>query len=128
MIQVSAAIVRRDGEYLICQRGPDGDLPLLWEFPGGKQEQGESSEQCLIRECQEELNVGIRIIGLFDTIEYQYPSRRVALTFFNSDIASGKPQALVHHDIRWVRAADFNNYTFCPADTDIVKRLANENQ
>jgi 8-oxo-dGTP diphosphatase len=127
VIHVSAAIIRRNGQYLICQRGPDGDLPLLWEFPGGKQEANETPEQCLVRECREELGVSILITGLFDMAEYQYPFRRVALTFFNAVIASGQPQALVHRDIRWVSAADLQNYAFCPADTGIVSKLVNKN-
>jgi 8-oxo-dGTP diphosphatase len=127
MLQVSAAIIRRSGKYLICQRGPGGDLPLLWEFPGGKREKGESPEECLVRECREELGVGIRITGLFATAEYEYPHRRVVLTFFNAEIASGEPQLRVHHDIRWVSAPELKRYAFCPADADIVGRLANEN-
>jgi len=128
LIQVSAAIIRRGEQYLICQRGPSGDLPLFWEFPGGKQEANESPEECLVRECREELGVDVRITGLFDTTEYQYPNRRVALAFFNAEITDGDPQLKVHHDIRWVTAAKLKYYAFCPADTDIVSRLSNENQ
>ena len=70
--QVTAAIIRQDGKYLICQRAHDDSLPLMWEFPGGKLEPGETLEECIIRECQEELGVDIRICGEYGRTSYPY--------------------------------------------------------
>jgi 8-oxo-dGTP diphosphatase len=124
--RVSAAVIRRGGDYLICQRRAGGELPLLWEFPGGKQEPGESAEECLVRECQEELGVGLRVTGVLATAEHQYPHRRVALTFFTAEIAEGEPRALAHAKIRWAPARTLVQYAFCPADIGIIERLAND--
>ena len=63
-VRVAAAIIRNaDGRILICRRGQGGSCAFLWEFPGGKQEQGENMEECLVRECREELGIEIAVRG-----------------------------------------------------------------
>ena len=123
--QVTAAIIRQDGKYLICQRAHDDSLPLLWEFPGGKLEPGETLEECIIRECQEELGVDIRICGEFGRTSYPYKQWELVFTFFDAEIAAGTPVTTVHEQIRWVSAAELKDYTFCPADVEIVEKLSN---
>lgn len=126
MIQVTAAIIRKDGKILICQRAENGSLPLLWEFPGGKLEDGETLEECLIRECKEELNINIQISNLFAKTEYQYPDRHVFLTFYYAEILSGEITPYVHKDVKWVLPKELKEYEFCPADVAIVKELGHE--
>ena len=123
--QITAAIIRHEQQYLICQRAHDDELPLLWEFPGGKLEPGETLEECIIRECQEELGVDIRICGEFGKTSYPYKQWELVFTFFDAEIAAGTPVTTVHEQIRWVSAAELMEYTFCPADVEIVEKLVN---
>lgn len=77
MILVSAAIIRNTaGEILICQRGAGGSCAFLWEFPGGKQEAGETAADCLVRECREELGIEIDIVALLEQTSYTYPDNK----------------------------------------------------
>ena len=124
-VQVTAAIIQQEGKYLICQRAHDDSLPLMWEFPGGKLEPGETLEECIIRECQEELGVDIRICGEFGKTSYPYKQWELVFTFFDAEIAVGTPVTTVHEQIRWVSAAELKKYTFCPADVEIVEKLVN---
>lgn len=127
MILVSAAIIRNTaGEILICQRGAGGSCAFLWEFPGGKQEADETAAECLVRECREELGVEIEIVALLEKSSYEYPDNKIAFTFFEAKINSGVPCKSVHQEILWVRPAALLQYQFCPADTEIVGRLAQE--
>ena len=83
MIRVSAAIIKnQDDEILICQRGPGGSCQFLWEFPGGKIEEEESPEECLVRECKEELDIDISVQKLFAHTTYSYPERDIEFLFF----------------------------------------------
>lgn len=125
MILVSAGIIRDEmGKILICQRGGGGSCAFLWEFPGGKQEPGETAADCLVRECMEELGVKIKVLGLLEEGSYQYPGVKIAFSFFEAKILSGMPRKIVHQDILWVKPAELLKYPFCPADKEIVARLA----
>lgn len=127
MIDVAAAILRDDqGRILICQRGEGGNCAFLWEFPGGKRETGETMEECLIRECREELEIEIALEGLYAETTYAYPDRTIHFNFFNAHIAGGTLKMDVHNDMKWVRNEDLPDYPFCPADEDIIKTLASE--
>ncbi len=123
MLKVTAAIIRQEGKILICQRGAGGHCAFLWEFPGGKLEAGESEEECLIRECEEELGIHIAIQGVFAETTFQYPDRRIAFTFFNANITSGELMPTVHKQVRWVAPQELPEFDFCPADTEIVQKL-----
>lgn len=93
MILVSAAIIRNTaGEILICQRGAGGSCAFLWEFPGGKQEAGETAADCLVRECREELGIEIDIVALIEQTSYTYPDNKIGLSFFAAQITGGVPQ------------------------------------
>lgn len=126
MTKVAAAIIRSCGKILICRRSEKGDCPLLWEFPGGKIETGESAEQCAVRECREELNIEIKITGVYAETSYSYPERDICFTFLNAEIVSGTIQKNVHADVQWVKPDVLNQYEFCPADKEVVKRLQAE--
>jgi 8-oxo-dGTP diphosphatase len=96
---------------------------LLWEFVGGKVEPGETKEQALIRECQEELDVTLSVGDVFTDVVHEYPDITVHLTLFNATIAEGIPQKLEHNDIRWITPKEISQYNFCPADEEILKRI-----
>jgi mutator protein MutT len=123
MLQVTAAIINDKGKVLICQRGAGGNCAFLWEFPGGKLEPGESKEECLARECAEELGVKIVVGNMFAETTYQYPDQAIAFTFFNAEIVSGEITPRVHRQVRWVAPNELPQYDFCPADVEVVQLL-----
>ncbi len=127
-VNVAAAIIRKDDKILICRRGEGGSCAFLWEFPGGKSEPGETPEQCLVRECREELDIGINTFGIFAETAFKYPEREIHFTFLNAKIVSGDIHMDVHKDIKWVNPKDFAQYKFCPADVKITERLININE
>lgn len=125
MTQVAAAVIRNeDGQILICQRPLHKGNPLLWEFPGGKLEPGETLQQCLIRECREELNVDIVSGPVLAETTHTYPDITVHLTFFDARIASGSIVQKEHADMRWVTPEDMLTFPFCPADIPLLATLA----
>lgn len=126
MTEVAAAILRRSGRILICQRKEGGNCSLLWEFPGGKREAGESMEQCAVRECQEELGLTVAIRELLEEKSYTYGSKPFSFAFYRADIVGGTLEMRVHRAVEWVRPADLLRYPFCPADAELVRRLAGE--
>ncbi len=124
MIEVVAALIWKEDKFLICQRPKDKARALLWEFVGGKVEKGESKEQALIRECQEELDVTLNVGEEFMSVTHEYPDVTVHLTLFNATIASGTPKKLEHDDIKWITREEISNYDFCPADVEILERIS----
>ena len=123
MVEVVAALVWNGDRFMICQRPANKARALLWEFVGGKVEPGESKEQALIRECQEELAITLSVGEAFMDVVHEYPDITVHLTLFNSTIAAGIPQKLEHNDIQWITVDEIDQYTFCPADTEILLHL-----
>ncbi len=123
MTEVVAALIWDEDRFMACQRPAHKARGLLWEFVGGKVEPGESKEQALIRECREELDVTISVGDIFYQVVHEYPDLTVHLTLFNAVIAEGVPKKLEHNDIRWIRVDEIPNYTFCPADEEILELL-----
>lgn len=120
MIEVTAAIIFRDGKFLICQRPKGKNCELLWEFPGGKIEPGETGEQCIVREIQEELGVTLRVIQKLTDVIYEYPDRVVHLHFFVTEIESGELTRKEHNAFAWITKEDIPHYQFCPADAQML--------
>lgn len=123
-IEVAAAVIELDGRYLIAQRRADARLPLLWEFPGGKREAGESWPECLARELREEIDVAVRVGELIDAVTHAADDLTVSLRFFRCEIVAGTPRAIGCRQVQWVAAADLPRYEFPAADADLVARLA----
>lgn len=123
MIEVAAVIIKDGGKILICQRPEDKSCGLLWEFPGGKREVGENLEECLVRECQEELGIEIGIDGVYGKTIFDYPVERIAFTFFSARIIQGVPKLKEHEALAWVRPQGLRDYHFCPADEEIIKKM-----
>ena len=123
MVEVVAALIWDKGKFMICQRPAHKARALLWEFVGGKVEPGETKEQALIRECLEELAVTISVGDVFMDVVHEYPDITVHLTLINAAIAEGIPQELEHNDIRWITPTEISRYDFCPADTEILKKI-----
>lgn len=123
MTEVVAALIWDENRFLACQRPAHKARGLLWEFVGGKVEPGETREQALIRECQEELAVTVAVQDVFMEVDHLYPDLTVHLTLFNASIAEGIPQKLEHNDLRWITVEEIDQYEFCPADEEILRRL-----
>ena len=123
MVEVVAALIWRGDKFMICQRPAHKARGLLWEFVGGKVELGETKEQALIRECQEELAVTLAVGDVFMDVIHEYPDLTVHLTLFNATIAEGELQKLEHNDIQWIAPIEIPNYEFCPADVEILKTI-----
>lgn len=123
MIDVVAALIWKNNKFMICQRPAHKARGLLWEFVGGKVEQGETKEQALIRECQEELAVTLSVSDVFMDVIHEYPDITVHLTLFNATIAEGEPKKIEHNDIQWITPSEISNYEFCPADEEILAKI-----
>lgn len=120
---VAALIWNEEGRVLICQRPAHKARALLWEFPGGKVEKGESREDALMRECREELAVTLQVGKLYTEVTHAYPDLTVRLFLFHSRIVDGTPKRLEHADFAWVDPRKLQQYDFCPADFDIIARM-----
>lgn len=123
MTEVVAALIWDGDRFLACQRPAHKARGLLWEFVGGKVEPGETKEQALIRECQEELAITLEVGDVFMDVVHEYPDLLVHLTLFHARILEGEPQKLEHNDIRWLTVDQIDSYDFCPADDEILERL-----
>ena len=112
-----------DGRFLIGQRPLDGLLGGLWEFPGGKQEAGETLEEALAREIMEELGMVIKV-GEFQTlVKHAYTHFRITLHAFHAQHKSGDPQHIGVADHAWVTLADLERYAFAVTDRKIIASL-----
>jgi len=121
---VTAAILKNpQGEILICQRPENKSCPLLWEFPGGKLETDETLQECLKRECQEELGIDIEVGDEVGVTVYDYPTFSVEIHFFLATLLYGQPTSMEHNQILFVAPDKLNQYEFCPADVEIVQKL-----
>jgi mutator protein MutT len=122
-IEVSAALIFRNGKLLITQRPASAHLGGLWEFPGGKLEAGETFEQCLVREIREEL--GIEIFGgeLFGEVFHDYAKKSVHLKFFICKLVSGEPQPLGCAAFKWIGKPELDSFEFPAADAQLLEKL-----
>lgn len=122
---VAAGLLVRGDEILICQRRPDQPMALKWEFPGGKIEAGESAEQALVRELEEELGIHAEIGSRVARTRHTYRSGgAVDLQFFAVYSFRGDVTNRIFHDVRWVPLRDLGSYDFLTADRNLVRDLA----
>lgn len=126
MVEVVAALIWKDNKFMICQRPQNKARGLLWEFVGGKVEKGETKEEALIRECREELDITVNPYKLFTEVVHEYPDITVHLTLFHTEITEGEPKMLEHNDIKWITPDEIPRFSFCPADTEILKLIVKE--
>ena len=126
MKQVTAAIIIEDGKILITRRGPNEKLPGYWEFPGGKQEDSESLQECLGRELKEELNVSVIVGEERFRSEYHYSHGSFELIALEATIISGEIELSVHDAAEWVPIIDLDGYKLAPADLPIAKLIQGE--
>ncbi|TYR36140.1 (deoxy)nucleoside triphosphate pyrophosphohydrolase [Sphingobacterium phlebotomi] len=123
MLHVTCAIIEHDNKILICQRSERMKLPLKWEFPGGKIENGESKEDCLRREIREELGLAIEVGSALTVVEHQYPEFSLRLYPFLCKWAGGSLAIAEHAQAIWVSYNDLKNYDWAEADVPVVKEI-----
>jgi mutator protein MutT len=122
-LRAVAGVIQREDRYLIGQRLPDDNYGGLWEFPGGKIEPGESTQQCLERELMEELGVRTEIGALICTVQ---PSERFHLTVHRASITEGELELREHTELLWVTLEELDGFDLLPADRPVIQVLARE--
>ncbi|USK93068.1 (deoxy)nucleoside triphosphate pyrophosphohydrolase [Rossellomorea marisflavi] len=123
-IHVVGAVIFRDGKILCAQRGNDKSLPLLWEFPGGKIEKGETAKQALLREIQEEMKVSIVVNEQIEHTVYEYDFGIVHLTTFACELINEEPTLTEHAAIKWLTPDELHLLEWAPADVPAIEKLA----
>ena len=122
---VAAALIVRGGEVLICQRRPDQPMALQWEFPGGKIEAGESAEEALARELDEELGIQAKVGARVTHIRHNYRhGGAVDLQFFAVHEFTGELQNRIFQQMQWVKLEELPGYDFLAADRGLIRDLA----
>ena len=121
-LDVVAAVIVRDGRYLVTCRPQGTHLAGYWEFPGGKLDAGETHQAALVREMREELAVPVEVGGLVLTSTHHYPERSVSLYFYSCELG-GEPRPLLGQQMRWVAPEDLNRLEFPPADEELIALL-----
>ena len=122
MIKVVCAIIEQDGWVLLTQRSEKMRQPLLWEFPGGKLEPGETEEQALVREIREELRISVEPYLRLQPVEHHYAGLPIELIPYCCHFTAGMIRLQEHRSYNWVPPADLQHYSWCPADLPIVEQ------
>jgi mutator protein MutT len=123
LVHVTAGIILDQGRVLIAKRQKGSHLEGLWEFPGGKQERGETLKECLEREFREELGIQVRADHQVLTVDHDYGDRLIFLHIFRCTLIAGDPKTLQCQECRWVDPVDFSKFTFAPPDTEAIRLL-----
>lgn len=127
-IHVVGAVIVEDGKILCAQRGSEKELPLLWEFPGGKIEAEESPEEALRREIKEEMLCTIAIGNKVEHTVHEYDFGIVHLTTYLCEIVKGRPVLTEHEKIKWLIPSELTTLDWAPADIPAIKKLSNLNK
>lgn len=121
-IRVSAAVIHKDGKVYATRRGK-GTYKGFWEFPGGKQEAGESGEDAAVREIKEELGATIAIEKFLCTVEYQYPEFFLTMDSYLATVTEGHLTLSEHTDAKWLSIDDLDSLEWLPADIEVVEEI-----
>ncbi len=120
IIKVVAAIIAQEGRIFATQRGY-GEFKDGWEFPGGKIEEGETPQQALVREIQEELDTEVEVGDLLGTVEYDYPTFHLSMQCFLCRIKSGSLNLKEHEAARWLAEDELDSVDWLPADIEVLE-------
>jgi mutator protein MutT len=121
-IVVTAAVIERDGCFLVTRRQKGVHLEGFWEFPGGKCDAGETLIACLARELKEELDLDVHVGPEIYAVTHAYAERSVELHFFQCELA-GEPRPQIGQEMRWIRRDDLASLEFPPADAELIRIL-----
>lgn len=122
-IDVVGAVIVKDGAVLCARRGPGGEMAGMWEFPGGKIEPGETPQQALVREIQEELGCVVTVGDEVECTVHEYDFAVVRLTSFYCEIATGVPALTEHAELQWLPPQSLHSLEWAPADIPAVTRI-----
>ncbi|KUP31793.1 DNA mismatch repair protein MutT [Bacillus halotolerans] len=126
IIKVAAAVIKNDKDMILCAlRSPTMSLANLWEFPGGKLEEGENAREALVREIHEELGCQIEVGEILADIHHEYEKVIVNLISIQAKIVEGEPVAKEHAELRWVPVSELESLEWAPADLPTVNALVN---
>ena len=125
-IRVVAAVMERGGRYLITQRRPTAVLPLLWEFPGGRVEEGEEDAEALRREIRERLDVDVEVGQMISFVSHPYEKYIVDLYLYECLLLNDTLTAKGVNSFRWAASSEFDRFPFTPADQASMDRLLGE--
>jgi 8-oxo-dGTP diphosphatase len=125
-IRVVAAVIEKEGKYLITQRRKTAVLPNLWEFPGGRVEEGEDDTTALKREIMERLDVEIGVGSLISYVRHPYEAYTVELFLYECKIQTDALKCKAVQDFKWVTSREFENFDFTPADETSMSQLLEE--
>ncbi|MEJ2157432.1 MAG: (deoxy)nucleoside triphosphate pyrophosphohydrolase [Desulfobacteraceae bacterium] len=123
MIVVTAAIITDNGKVFIAKRKPPGRMPGMWEFPGGKVEEGETPELCLQRELREELDIDAEVGEHIGTNRHKYDFYTVDLMAYRTKIIAGRIKLNDHAEMAWVSPDEIGRFEFAPADVPFVEMI-----
>ena len=123
MIDVVAAVIKKDNKYFIAQRNRNKHFAYHWEFPGGKVDDGESFDYALKREIKEELSINIKIIKKITSEKHKDEQINVEVHYFLCEILNENIILSEHEDMKWVYKKDLLNYKLAPGDSKIIKYL-----
>lgn len=126
-IKVAAAIIIKEGRFFTTQRGY-GAWKDWWEFPGGKVEAGETSEEALVREIKEELDTLVSVDEFVTTVEYDYPEFHISMDCFICSVISGELKLLEHESARWLPLSDPWQVKWLPSDIEVIKKLTERSE
>ena len=122
-VRVVAAVIEHEGRYLITQRRPSAVLPLLWEFPGGRVEAGETDTAALQREVRHRLGVEVEAGTMISFVSHPYEKYVVDLYLYECSIKSGELEPKMVHAFKWVTSSEFDQHPFTPADEASMNKL-----
>ena len=122
-VVVAAAVVIREGRVLLTRRAEGQHLAGMWEFPGGKLEEGESPEEALARECREECGIDVDVGEILDVTHHRFPEKDVLLLFYRCRLHGGEVRHLQVADHAWVAPSELDRYPLPPADDRVVARI-----
>ena len=124
MIDVVAAVIKKDNKYLIAQRNRNKHFAFHWEFPGGKVDNGEAFEIALQREINEELSIGIKIYKKISSQIHKDDKINVKVHYFLCEHSACKIILSEHEDLKWVTKEELSSYRMAPGDSKIIEFLA----
>jgi 8-oxo-dGTP diphosphatase len=125
-IHVVGAVIIKENKILCAQRGPDKSLPFMWEFPGGKIETGETPQEALKREIDEEMHCDIEIGEQVEHTVYEYDFGIVHLSTYKCKLLEGTPVLTEHAEIKWLSPKELETLEWAPADIPAIEKLASE--
>ena len=123
IVKVVGAIIENNNEILCALRSKDMSLPMMWEFPGGKIEEGESVNEAIVREIKEELDCNIEAISIFNDNTHEYENIIVNLITVKCKLISGNPKAKEHAKLLWLPVDYLESLNWAPADVPAIKLL-----